>query len=49
MQSEAGEPIEILLAEDNPGDVRLTEKALERGKIVNNLHVTENNVTVELD
>ena len=44
MQSEAGEPIEILLAEDNPGDVRLTEKALERGKIVNNLHVTENGV-----
>jgi CheY-like chemotaxis protein len=44
MQSEAGEPIEILLAEDNPGDVRLTEKALEQGKIVNNLHVTEDGV-----
>ncbi len=34
-----GEPIEILLAEDNPGDVRLTEKALDHGNILNNLHV----------
>jgi CheY-like chemotaxis protein len=33
------EPIEILLAEDNPGDVRLTEKAFEQGKVLNNLHV----------
>mgnify|MGYP000341222241 CR=1 FL=1 len=37
-------PVEILLAEDNPGDVRLTEKALERGKLANNLHVTTNGV-----
>lgn len=44
MQSDAGEPIEILLAEDNPGDVWLTEKALEQGKIVNNLHVAEDGV-----
>lgn len=34
-----GEPIEILLIEDNPGDVRLTEMAFEDGKINNNLHV----------
>ena len=39
-----GDPVEILLAEDNPGDVRLTEKALEKGKIVNNLHVVEDGV-----
>jgi CheY-like chemotaxis protein len=39
-----GEPIEILLAEDNPGDVRLTEKALDHGKILNNLHVVNNGV-----
>jgi CheY-like chemotaxis protein len=44
MQSNAGEPIEILLAEDNPGDVRLTEKALEQGQILNNLHVVEDGV-----
>lgn len=32
-------PIEILLVEDNPGDVRLTKEALKEGKIKNNLHV----------
>jgi chemotaxis family two-component system response regulator Rcp1 len=39
-----GDPVEILLAEDNPGDVRLTEKALEKGKIVNNLNVVNDGV-----
>lgn len=33
------QPVEILLADDNPGDVKLTQKALSRGKIANNLHV----------
>ena len=33
------EPIEILLVEDNPADVRLTQKELERSKISNNLVV----------
>ena len=32
-------PIEILLVEDNPGDVRLTEEGLKEGKVWNNLHV----------
>ena len=32
-------PIEILLVEDNAGDVRLTIEALKDGKISNNLHV----------
>ncbi len=32
-------PVEILLVEDSPGDVRLTELALKENKIVNNLHV----------
>ena len=32
-------PIEILLIEDNPGDVRLTIEALKEGKIKNNLNV----------
>ena len=31
-------PIEILLVEDNPGDVRLTKEALKEGKVYNNLH-----------
>jgi CheY-like chemotaxis protein len=38
------EPVEILLAEDNPGDVKLTKKALEQGKLVNNLHVVNDGV-----
>jgi CheY-like chemotaxis protein len=32
-------PIEILLVEDNPGDVRLTEEALKEGKVINHLAV----------
>ena len=32
-------PIEILLVEDNPGDVRLTSEAFKEGKILNKLHV----------
>jgi CheY-like chemotaxis protein len=32
-------PIEILLVEDNPGDVRLTIEAFKEGKILNNVHV----------
>lgn len=39
-----GEPIEILLAEDNPGDVKLTEKALETGQINNTLNVVNDGV-----
>ena len=35
----AGEPIEILLVEDNPGDVRLTQEILKEGKVRNNLAV----------
>jgi CheY-like chemotaxis protein len=34
-------PIEILLVEDNPGDVRLTREALHEGKIANVLHVAK--------
>ena len=37
--SELLEPIEILLAEDNPGDIRLTQQALKDSKMHNNLHV----------
>ena len=34
-----GRPVEILLVEDNPGDVRLTIEGLKEGKVHNNLHV----------
>lgn len=36
--------IEILLVEDNPGDVRLTREALKEGKILNNLNVVTDGV-----
>ena len=32
-------PVEILLVEDNPGDVRLTQEALKESKIINHLSV----------
>jgi CheY-like chemotaxis protein len=37
-------PIEILLVEDNPGDVRLTREALKEAKVSNTLHVVEDGV-----
>ena len=37
-------PVEILLVEDNPGDVRLTREALREGKVRNNLHVAPDGV-----
>ena len=37
-------PVEILLVEDNPGDVRLTREALREGKVRNNLHVAADGV-----
>ena len=38
------EPVELLLAEDNPGDVKLTRKALEKGRLANNLHVVNDGI-----
>lgn len=39
-----GRPVEFLLAEDNPGDVRLTREALRESKISNNLNVVPDGV-----
>jgi two-component system, chemotaxis family, response regulator Rcp1 len=39
-----GRPIEILLVEDNPGDVRLTMEGLNEGKVRNNLNVARDGV-----
>ncbi|MDE2902262.1 MAG: response regulator [Chloroflexota bacterium] len=36
---DSGAPIEILLVEDNPGDVRLTQEAVREAKIRNTLNV----------
>ena len=40
----AARPVEILLVEDNPADVRLTEEALKEGKVHNNLYVVGDGV-----
>lgn len=40
----SGRPIEILLVEDNPGDVRLTQEALKEGKVLNRLSVVKDGV-----
>ena len=42
--ADGGRPIEILLVEDNPGDVRLTIEGLNEGKVRNNLHVARDGV-----
>lgn len=39
------EPIEILLIEDNPADVRLTQEAFREARIHNNLHVVQDGVS----
>lgn len=36
------DPIEILLVEDNPADVRLTREGLKEAKVANNLHAVMN-------
>jgi len=37
-------PIDILLVEDNPGDVRLTQEALKEAKVRNDLYVVNDGV-----
>ena len=41
---ENGRPIEILLVEDSPGDVRLTREALKEAKVLNSLNVATDGV-----
>lgn len=43
-ETEIGKVIEILLVEDNPGDVRLTLEAFKEGKLINNLSVVGDGV-----
>ena len=44
MDEGIGRPVEILLVEDNPGDVRLTEEALKEGRVINNIHLAKDGV-----
>jgi len=39
-----GNPIEILLVEDNPGDVRLVREVFKDAKVANNISVAEDGV-----
>jgi two-component system response regulator len=40
----SGRPVEILLVEDNPGDVRLTREALKENRLRVNLHTAKDGV-----
>jgi two-component system, chemotaxis family, response regulator Rcp1 len=40
----SGRPVEVLLVEDNPGDVRLTQEALKEGRVMVNLTVAADGV-----
>ena len=44
MDQPAPVPIEVLLVEDNPGDVRLTQEALREARVRNRLHVVPDGV-----
>jgi two-component system, chemotaxis family, response regulator Rcp1 len=44
MPSKSGTAINILLVEDNPGDVRLTKEAMRDSKVRNNMEVVEDGV-----
>jgi CheY-like chemotaxis protein len=42
--AEQGSPIEVLLVEDDPGDVLMTQEAFEEHKVRNRLHVVNDGV-----
>ena len=44
MSSKTTQPVNILLVEDNPGDVRLTKEALKESNMLNALHVVVDGV-----
>ena len=43
-ENRIGDTIDILLAEDNPGDVRLTQEGFRGGPLTSTLHVVEDGV-----
>ena len=44
MSNRQGEPADVLLVEDNPGDVRLTQEAFREGHIQTTIHVATDGV-----
>ena len=43
-QTNVGRPVEVLLVEDNPGDIRLTQEAFKEGRFLINLSVATDGV-----
>jgi CheY-like chemotaxis protein len=43
-ENQPGRPLSILLVEDNPGDIRLTQEALREGKVRNELQIARDGV-----
>lgn len=41
MKEKSANPIDILLVEDSPGDVRLTQEAFKDSKVLNNMYVVK--------
>ena len=41
---EQARPVDILLVEDNPGDVRLTKEALKDAKVLNEIYVAKDGI-----
>ncbi len=39
-----GKPVEILLVEDNPADIRLVEEAMKEGKVLNHISVVQDGI-----
>jgi len=37
-------PVEILLVEDNEGDIRLTERAFKKGKLLSKLRIVKDGI-----
>lgn len=44
MATKQSRPVEVLLVEDNPGDVRLTQEAMKDGRVLVNLTVAADGV-----
>ena len=44
IEKDAARPVDILLVEDNPGDVRLTKEALKDAKVLNEIYVAKDGV-----
>ena len=44
MKAKKDSLVQILLVEDNPGDIRLTQEALKEGNLSNNLNVVKDGV-----